>query len=309
MKRRAEFEMFLHKSNKPLDYIHYCENVEKAFGGMDMDEIISSYKNISATRTKLEKTFSNKSSVGDYITGLNCYLKFSASCTTLAITGGHIASKSSLYHVVRGKGVALTPDVAFAAQVLEQEYASILQFAQMLLRQGNFDYIPVIISDDTPMQDGPEEEQLVTGSFFSGPKPYIEIYYRNIKSGDAARLRTCLAHEYLHYLHYMHAKAEYDNASKNLKEALADFFGVLYSIYRHGNDDLAQAKSRYNTWKKFENRWTYAFALYFYSVHGREITFSTSYNQYEHHGCIGKFVQIFLSATHPDSAYDSLLHS
>jgi hypothetical protein len=242
------------------------------------------------------------------MSGLNRYLEFSVDAASKK-PASHIISTTPLYHVVRGKGVALTPDVAFAAQVLEQEYASILQFAQMLLRQGNFDYIPVIISGETPMQDGPEEEQIVAGRFFSGPKPYIEIYYRNIKSGDAARLRNCLAHEYLHYLHYMHAKAEYDNANKKLKEALADFFAVLYSIHRHNKDDLAQAKARYNTWRKFENRWPYAFALYLYSVHGREMTFSTSYKQYEQHGCIGKFIQIFLSTTHPGFAYDSLIRS
>lgn len=308
MKRRAEFEMFLHKSNKPLNYIHYCENVEKAFGGMDMDQIISSHQNISNARTKLEKTFTSKRSASNYMSGLNRYLEFSVDAASKKPVS-HTISTTHFYHVARGKGVALTPDVAFVAQVLEQEYASILQFAQMLLRQGNFDYIPVIISDETPIQDGPEEEQSVTGRFFWGPKPYIEIYYRNIKSGDAARLRNCLAHEYLHYLHYMHAKAEYDNANKNLKEALADFFAVLYSIHRHNKDDLAQAKARYATWRKFENRWPYAFALYLYSVHGREMTFSTNYKQYEQHGCIGKFIQIFLSTTHPGSAYDSLIRS
>lgn len=308
MKRRAEFELFLQKSNKPLDYIHYCENMEKAFGGMDMDQIISSHKNISEARTKLEKTFTNKSSVKNYMSGLNRYLEFSVDAASPK-SATHMIGATTLFHVARAKGVALTPDVVFAAQVLEQEYASILQFAQMLLRQDNFDYIPVIISDETPMQDGPEDERIVTGRFFSGPKPYIEIYYRNIKSGDAAGLRNCLAHEYLHYLHYMHAKAEYDNANKKLKEALADFFAVLYSIHRHSKDDLAQAKARYNTWRKFENRWPYAFALYFYLVHGREMAFSTSYNQYEHHGCTGKFIQIFLSTTHPDSAYDALIRS
>ena len=152
MKRRAEFEMFLHKSNKPLDYIHYCENVEKAFGGMDMDQIISSHQNISKARTKLEKTFTSKRSASNYMSGLNRYLEFSVDAASKKPVS-HTISTTHFYHVARGKGVALTPDVAFVAQVLEQEYASILQFAQMLLHQGNFDYIPVIISDETPIQD------------------------------------------------------------------------------------------------------------------------------------------------------------
>ena len=81
MKRRAEFELFLHKSNKPLDYIHYCENVEKAFGGMDMDEIIISHQNISKVRAKLQKIDKNDDCIDDYMVALNHYLKFAFSYT------------------------------------------------------------------------------------------------------------------------------------------------------------------------------------------------------------------------------------
>lgn len=312
MKRRVDFEAFLRKKSKSLSYvrdnINYCENVEKAFGGMDMDQIISSHKNISEARTKLEKTFATKSSVKNYMSGLNRYLEFSVDAASPK-SATHMIGATPLFHVVRAKGVALTPDVVFAAQVLEQEYASVIQFAKKILVQGIFDYIPVIISDEMPVQDGPEEEQKVLGRFFAGQKPYIEIYYKNIKSNKAATLRNCLAHEYLHYLHYIYAGAEFSNASKELMEALADFFGVLYSVHRHGKDDLTMARSRYRAWKKFEGCWPYAFALCFYTVYGNEMKFSTDYSQYEKHGSIGKFTRIFFSTTHPDSAYDALIRS
>jgi hypothetical protein len=307
MKRENAFKGFLLKSKKPIKYVSHCKNIEKAFGNMDMDEIISTHQNITKVRKNLEKIYTNKSCVDDYMVGLNWYLKFSASSTTLTITGGHKTSKPPQYHVARGKGVELTPDVAFAAQVLEQEYTGVIQFAEKILVRGIFDYIPVIISDEIPVRDGPEEEPKVLGRFFAGQKPYIEIYYKNIKSNKAAVLRNCLAHEYLHYLHYIYAGAEFSNASKELTEALADFFCVLYSIHRHSKDDLTRARSQYRAWKKFEGCWPYAFALYFYTVCGNEMKFSTDYSQYEKHGSIGKFVQIFFSTTHPAAALDALL--
>lgn len=301
MKRETQFRAYLLKHGKTLKHITYCKNIEKAFGGKDMDEIISSHKNISNARAKLDAIFP-KTSADQYICGLNSYLKFALSATKSVYI-------SPRYHVTRAKGVPLTKEIAQIAYTLEQEYENVIYFAEKLFGQGTFDYIPIIISDEEPRQEGPEDTTKVVGSFFASSKPYIEIYHRNIDPCNAAGIRNCLAHEYLHYLHWCSAGAEYSNASTELKEALADFFAILFSIDRHGSDDLTFAKAQYALWKKNEGSWwPYAYALYFYNVHGSVLRYTSNFSKYHTHGSIGKFIQIFLSSDHPKDALDALLH-
>lgn len=310
MMREADFKAFLINNNKPQDYIGYCKNIEKAFGGKDMDDIISSYQNISKVRTKLDAAFPNKHSVADYMSGFNCYLEFSVSAASPAVTGSTVSDAPSRYHVARAEGVALTEDVRIVAGILEQEYDHIVQFAKDILIQGDFQCVPVLISDQTPTQDSPDGDGKILGRFFPSEKPYIEIYWRNADPLNAATFRKCLAHEYLHYLHASFAGVEYSAAKKELKEAMADFFSMLYSIHRHGKDDLSVAKACHARWKKnFSTYWPYAKALHFYRVHGEEMDYSSQYNDYVTHGCVGKLVQIFFSSRRPDDAYDALMHS
>lgn len=216
------------------------------------------------------------------------------------------------YNVARAKGVSLTTEVEFVCRILENEYASIIKFAEDLLVQGNFDSIPIIVSDEIPpKQESPFGEEKVLGKFFESAKPYIEIYYRNFDANDAASIRNCLAHEYLHYLHYVFAEEEFDDSKteKGLKEGLADFFGFLYSIHRHGKDDLNVAKKRYDSWEKyFLTFWPYANALYFMRINGKEIKYSENYNNYIKKNCVGKFVQVFFSTQHPDNAHKLMLY-
>ena len=154
----------------------------------------------------------------------------------------------------------------------------------------------------------------ISGRFYDCNEPHIVLYFKNFsKPHDMsnnqfkAAIKQTLAHEYMHYLHYVHADKEYNNAKKELKEALADFFGVLYSIHRGQKDDLRVAKARYNSWKKnFGTYWPYANALYFYQVHGKEMKFSSDYKQYEDCGCIGKFIEVFGNASYPDDAYKAM---
>ncbi len=306
MKRQEAFELYLIKNNCTMQYRDYCEKIEKAFGGKDMDEIIISYRYLSQVKEKLRKVTTNENSISQYIVGLNHYLKFAFSASTVACTSSTIVD-ASLYHVAMAEGVAVTPEVEFAAKVLEYEYASIIKFANSLLCQNiETPYIPIIISDEMPVnKDSIIENEKILGIFSSCHKPYIEIYYRNFNSHDAAKYRNCLAHEYFHYLHYAYAGVEFSKARKELVEGMADFFAILYSIYRHEKNDLRVAKHCYNLWKKyFGTSWPYASALYYYQVSGVELKYSSNYDDYYKHGCIGKFVQNFYNLKQPDVAYD-----
>lgn len=217
---------------------------------------------------------------------------------------------ASLYHVARAEDVPLTEDVVLICKTLEEEYASVIHFVKSLPLQVECKYIPIIISNKELMQDSPDGGEKILGAFFASNKPYIEIYYRNADSRNPAEIKKCLAHEYLHYLHYVYAGEKYEETSKELKEGLADFFGVLYSIYRGQKDDIKVAQNRYNRWiKNFGTYWAYANALYFYEVHGKKMKFSSDYKKYEIHGSIGKFIQVFGSTRHPDDAYNAMKES
>ena len=87
-----------------------------------------------------------------------------------------VIHESSLYHVSRAEDVPLTADVALVCETLEQEYASILRFAEMLLPPMELKYIPIIISSEEPMMDSPDGGDKILGAFFASEKPYIEIY-------------------------------------------------------------------------------------------------------------------------------------
>ena len=306
MQREEEFILYLQKNGSPSkvkNYPTHCRAVEKSFGDVDMDDIIVDYKKILTVKDRL---LSGGYSAG-YMSGFNEYLKFAFSATkplALPVVTSHSVSR---YHVSRTEDVPLTTDVAFVCETLEEEYENVVRFVEKLLPQEDCKFIPIIISNKDPMQDSPDGGEKILGAFLVSEKPYIEIYYRNADPYDAAAFRKCLAHEYMHYLHYVHADKEYNNAKKELKEALADFFGVLYSIHRGQKDDLRVAKAQYNRWKKnFGTYWPYANALYFYQVHGKEMKFSSDYKQYEDYGCIGKFIEVFGNASYPDNAYKAM---
>ena len=308
MKRKNEFELYLqanYTASTAQHYMAYCNDVEK-LTGKDMDDIIVSCQEIIAAKAALDAKYA-PSSVTQILCGFNAYLQFAFSAKTSSPASYLTIPVPSLYHVSRAEDVPLTDDVAFICETLEQEYANVVRFAKMLFPQVDLKYIPIIISNQEPMHDSPDGGEKILGAFFASEKPYIEIYYRNADPHDAASFRKCLSHEYMHYMHYVYAGKEYDNANKELKEALADFFGVLYSIHRGQKDDLGVAKARYNSWKKnFGTYWPYANALYFYQVHGNELKFTFDYKRYEEFGCIGKLIQIFYTTRRPDDAYNAM---
>ena len=87
---RQEFKVYLLSNSLPKKYFGYCEKIEEAFGGMDLDDILSSHTNITDVRNKLQAITASKGSIDSYITALNHYLKFilsySKPSTTLLTT-------------------------------------------------------------------------------------------------------------------------------------------------------------------------------------------------------------------------------
>lgn|GEM_PF-5843561 len=95
-----------------------------------------------------------------------------------------------------------------------------------------------------------------------GSKPFIKLYYRNLKCSVEAeycdRMKSILAHEYFHFVHDRLCGNLCTNSEKNVVEALADFFGA----YLVGGK---VAESDYMEWEKWNGSgWPYSYALNFF---------------------------------------------
>ena len=92
----------------------------------------------------------------------------------------------------------------------------------------------------------------------------------------------------------MFGKKSYRNA--NVSEALADFFGTIYSLKRAtdrfvvtAKDRIAVAENKYNSWVKWDGSgWPYAYALYF--MKNKLRCFSPAFADYKDKGCIIKLI-------------------
>ena len=113
----------------------------------------------------------------------------------------------------------------------------------------------------------------INGRYFDGAEPHIVIYFKNFdKSHDlsnhhfTAEIAKTLAHEYFHFLHAYYVSSLTRNTidpfeDERLSEAMADFFGVLYSNLR---GDSAVGEEHYALWKRRNKYvWPYAYALHF----------------------------------------------
>lgn len=223
-------------------------------------------------------------------------------------------------------------------KALEEEYLKILKFAKNIFGV-DYGYIPVYLSKETPplkeykvnktflnklsrkrerqqrMSDV-ENQILETGwftmlcvaKFFGGEKPYIEIYYKNLpKYNTLEAAINYLAHEYMHFAEYVYCSKNgvVSFVDKRVSEALADFFGFLYSINRGGKQDLVIAEDRYIRWKILSGSgWPYAYALYFMKKRIRG--FSPVFAEYDGKGCIDKLRAVFSDTINPKDAYDKL---
>ena len=160
----------------------------------------------------------------------------------------------------------------------------------------------------------------INGEFIDGSTPKIKIYYNQFKASSMdeymAKISETLAHEFLHYLEFAYCKMQKSEyyQDERVSEALADFFGVAYSIKR-GNDLSCRglcethrvdvAKARHALWEELEGSgWPYAYALYFMKNKLRR--FSPVFADYKNKGCINKLIEVFNSTPDVADAYDKL---
>lgn len=151
----------------------------------------------------------------------------------------------------------------------------------------------------------------IVASFFEGEAPYIEIYYNNIycsKSHNLTFAIMYLAHEYMHFLHYSYV-AQRGIADplniKKLNEAMADFFGVIYSMDLGGKDDKAVAQRRYEIWLGRDGSgWPYAYALKFFNKPYKYRLID--YSSIQTDNAIQKLKNVFAKTTDPKEAFKLL---
>jgi hypothetical protein len=155
----------------------------------------------------------------------------------------------------------------------------------------------------------------IGGMFVENPCPHIEIYFNQFGASCwdeyLAQIGNTLAHEYMHYLEYEHCRRHGQKSfvDERASEALADFFGVLYSINRSSKNDLKVAIKKYDRWKELDGSgWPYAYALYFYCVNGNEMSFSSNYSDYIRHGFVNKLIDVFSNTLNPKDAYYKLIN-
>ena len=347
MKREKEFKEYLEKNKITTKNVGYCrDHIEKAFGGKDMDEIIVKHQNISMVHDNLKALGEPDSSINAYMVALNHYLKFAFTFSGLVESASNPKKIDSFagsivqyYH-----NVPVVERDESLRRALESEYPKILQFARNVF-DVDYGYIPVYLSKKKPsskykltkrfleelnerrqeqreMRD--KERRLIddilengcykfdiVATFFPGEKPYVEIYYKNLPT--EYRLEAAmnyLAHEYMHFMEYAYCVENFARAFEDVRdsEALADFFGALYSINRGSSYDLSVAKDRYTLWNVLQGSgWPYAYALYFYTVKGKKMKFSSNFVDYTNHGSINKLIEVFNATKNSADAYDKLI--
>lgn len=238
-------------------------------------------------------------------------------------------------------------------QYLEGEYECIVGFARHLLSNHRdaleFEQIPVILKKEreSRVYENSDEyvkekiNQLIAqgvsvttedvsrilrtnsrllGKFVEKPEPHIEIYYRQFKAPSFEEYAACvaqtLAHEYAHFLEYSYCRRQGVNpfTDERVSEALADFFGFLFSLNCHklyaAPEYLQAAEKKYVAWQKhIGSSWPYANALHFCRVGGKELKFVPDYDAYSGHGCDVKFVQVFFKTHRPKDAYEAMIHT
>ena len=204
-----------------------------------------------------------------------------------------------------------------------------------LIEEKEYDFIPVILNPDKPVRECPateeyldklsrrieerqditkeENETLRTGiirysllaTFHFGANPRIEIFYCNTEARSREDyltiLKNCLAHEYMHYLHACYCNRIRNNDTykdDEIREGVAEFFAMLFTLYRDGASDWLFAEKKYWSWAKmFNSGWPYACALYLYSAKGEEKLFTERIWDFKDNGCLDKLIEVFIKSS------------
>ena len=133
--------------------------------------------------------------------------------------------------------------------------------------------------------------------------PYIKIYYNHFELEDEEILRValsnCLAHEYFHYYHDCFATEEFNKSGRGkksrerVKEALADYFSVVYTWMLAREKYKDYAVDRYHQWERREGSdWPYAYALCFYKVKCKHLGRNDIFHCDDYIGCRVKFQEV-----------------
>jgi hypothetical protein len=250
------------------------------------------------------------------------------------------SNDKNLRSVIKYKdGVDKSVHVAGLCIDLKKEYIKLVGFAKLifgkLFDQKVYSYIPVILNPGRPFtyyeaseeyleklsrrreerQGLTEEEYKILnskaitsplwGMFYDGAEPKIEIFYCNIKANTRedylAKIRNCIAHEYMHYLHYCYCSAigKYDTyKNENIREGIAEFFAMLFTLYSNNDSDLRFAEKRYLGWvKMFNSGWPYASALCMYKANGKWNHYTDQVFDFSDNGCIEKLLNVLKSST------------
>lgn len=146
----------------------------------------------------------------------------------------------------------------------------------------------------------------IAGEFVAGDDPYIKIYFNQFDAESmeeyVSMVMNVLAHEFAHYLEYEYCKRykvqHYQDA--RVSEAIADFFGSLFSCYRSGiirsAFDLAVVEKRYNGWiERKGSGWPYEYALHF--LHAPYKSKFSEYSDAELDVACEKLRQVFKATT------------
>ena len=200
--------------------------------------------------------------------------------------------------------------------------------------EDTYNYIPVVLNPDKPIsyhqateeyldklsrkreqrQDTTEEENEILDkgiiacpvlARFYRKELKIEIYYQNTSANSREEylsiLKNVLAHEYMHYLHYCYCnKIGKDDTFKDdsIREGIAEFFAMLFSLYRDNSADWLFAEKKYWSWTKmFGSGWAYADALYLYKASGKEYFYTERIWDFVDNGCVKKLVDILKYST------------
>lgn len=227
---------------------------------------------------------------------------------------------------------------------LKNEYNRVVDFAKhifsSLFDEDVYACIPVILNPDKPVsycqatdeyldklsekrerQDTTEEEYeildegvipcSVLAEFYRKPEPKIVIYYQNTCANSRddylAILKNALAHEYMHYLHYCYCDTIGDMSTfddESIREGIAEFFAMLFSLYRDSVSDWYFSEQKYWNWAKmWGSGWPYANVLYLYRSHGKENFYTERIWDFKDNGCIAKMLDVLKKSADFADAY------